>query len=516
MGAGLAGAGLAAAARGRRGAGLVALALSPSLVALPLALADVEGLLQQLRVLSPRPLLWAVGLPAAWSAVLGLAIGQGALLSGDRRAPPGWALAILGACAGAPVLAAAGPAGWWGPPFGLLSAPLLAAALTRLGPAAAPRLAAAGALAISALVGCGAALLAPRGALAVPMVQLAAVLGALLVWANVRARQVRAFNRVSLACAAGLLVALELALGATATGDRLIGQPARQVSHAPLTEQDLRALDALDSVERVRRFTRYPTGLYPVEPPPRAAPHRIVALGSSSTGGAWQNDDLAAFWPAEVQRLLGPQVQVVNQGVGGWTSLHIRRYVQTRLDLLDPDIVVVYQGNNDSFTRASRPYRELFDGRVGGQEDLAPTRQALAPPRSWLLLRALLRPEGPAGARSPAEAVAVPLEDARDNLAAIIDAVRARGGRTLLVAEGINPQPGASWGYPAMMAALAQAPDVASLDAGAVLKGPAHYLDGCHLTPEGHRVLARAVARVLCAEGWVPAGPPCETGLAPW
>ena len=52
----------------------------------------------------------------------------------------------------------------------------------------------------------------------------------------------------------------------------------------------------------------------------RAGSARIVAMGGSSTGGAWQNDKLDQFWPAELERSVGGAVQVVNLGVGGWTT----------------------------------------------------------------------------------------------------------------------------------------------------------------------------------------------------
>ncbi|MCP4809040.1 MAG: SGNH/GDSL hydrolase family protein [Proteobacteria bacterium] len=101
----------------------------------------------------------------------------------------------------------------------------------------------------------------------------------------------------------------------------------------------------------------YPTEGFPVRPPPRGLGLRLVAFGGSATGGAFQNDDLSEFWPSRLANsLLG--WEVVNQGVGGWNTLHIRLYAVSQMQALEPDIVVVYVGHNDLMTPSSVSYRD--------------------------------------------------------------------------------------------------------------------------------------------------------------
>ena len=90
--------------------------------------------------------------------------------------------------------------------------------------------------------------------------------------------------------------------------------------------------------------------------------------------------------------------------------------------------------------------------------------------------------------------VAVPLADAEDNLQAIIALVTGRGGKVLLASEGLSPDPGPLADYNAMMAQTASAHDnVWYVDTAGILyaeQGPSWFLDDCHLTEAGHRLVA--------------------------
>lgn len=395
--------------------------------------------------------------------------------------PPQWA--VLG-----PVLLS----------LGLLGGSL-AARWLRAGSGLAPGRAAA--VAVGAALGWGgvAWALGPRDPRAAAFVGgIGATLG-LVTWAN--ARRVRGFNLLSLGGVALALLLAEHALSRTHWGASLVG-----VSNRGPGQGDARSVgtlfDTFEALENTRRFSEYPARDYPVRPPARAAPTRVVALGSSSTAGAYQNDDLDEFWPAELQRLLGSAVQVVNQGVGGWTSLHARRYLETQLELVDPDVVVVYLGHNDVLTPSPRTYADLLAAwRRGGDAALGASNR-LGRVRVYQALRfgvqALVG--GPSG-------VAVPVPDARDNYAAMAELLASRQGKLLLVREAISPDPSALAAYGEMMAALADSPGVAYLDAAPVLVDPRAgdaFLDDCHLTHHGHVLLAEAVAARLRDEGWIP------------
>ena len=181
----------------------------------------------------------------------------------------------------------------------------------------------------------------------------------------------------------------------------------------------------------------------------------VVALGSSSTGG----DGRQTYWPATVQAER-PDLQVLNFAQGGATSWHMRQLLE-RLDLR-PDACLFYMGHNDSMPG--------FPGiTIRGLETGADASGGWVAP--------------------------VPLEDARDNVAAIAQ----RCGSTLVMAEYVQGQ------EPMMAAygqALADVPGVTVVDAAAVLAAlPARsaMIDTVHPSPQGHVVLGRFVAGELSA-----------------
>lgn len=538
--AGLLGAGLLvglARRRPARVAAAAALCALPLLAVAPLAGSDLDRVLQAARLLPEHPLRVALALPLSASLVLVAA----ALQAGWVRRPtdlrargaPAVAGAAMGAALGlAGVLAPAGggllPLGV-GLPAGAALGGLGAAVVGALAPTASPRRAVVGAGLFGLAAGVLAIGLGPHWPWAVAFASLAGACLGLLVWANARADAVRGFNLWSLALVALGLACVEQGLTWTRTGARLVGET--NASEAPIptppapeggpprgpapggppmggtTDDRAGTWRTFEQLERVRAWTDYPRGDYPVRPPARTADLRIVAFGSSSTAGAFQNDDIEQFWPAHLQRRLGARAQVVNQGVGGWTSLHVRRLLQTQEALVDPDLAIVYLGHNDLLTPSVRPYSQLHAAWMAGASADTGTRLsvALSRVRSYQLLRLALT-----ALQQRGSGVAVPITDARENLTAVVEILRRRGGRTLLVAEAVAPDPAVMAPYAAMMSDLAGASDVAFLDGGEVLLDPrldGLFLDDCHLTQAGHARLAAAVEASLRAEGWLPAGP---------
>ncbi|RME23151.1 MAG: SGNH/GDSL hydrolase family protein, partial [Deltaproteobacteria bacterium] len=231
----------------------------------------------------------------------------------------------------------------------------------------------------------------------------------------------------------------------------------------------------------------------PVAVGPKRAPTRVVAFGGSSTGGGWQFDDLSVFYPARLDALLGPEVEVVNQGVGGWTSFHVARYAEQRLADLDPDIVTLYAGNNDSAAGYPATIAELH-ARWSRSARAGPVRRLLE--RSaiarWLAqLRAAPAPDGGVPAVRP--------DEMADNLASLLAACRAEHASLVLIAEAnVDDNPRLS-PYREVMVAMAEAePDAWFLDGHALLSGrPEYFLDTVHLTEAGHARLAQALADFL-------------------
>ena len=317
-----------------------------------------------------------------------------------------------------------------------------------------------------------------------------------IAWANVNASRVKHFNLISLVLVGASCAAVEVGVRSTDTG-------ASWSARGTVKTDDGWASSAMNDFDALAaaQHTLYPDRGYPVAFAAKRAPVRVVALGSSSTGGAYQNDNIDQFYPARLDEALGSRVDVVNQGVGGWTSLHARLYFEDRADELQADIVTVYLGHNDVLTESPVPYSELYRRWQGASA----VTEGLARLLGGLVLYQGLR-RAIAAAASTQDQTAVPPADAIDNLDAIAAAAAAHGGRTLLIGEAMHPDPFVLRDYYAAMQEVAEdREDTAWLDGGAVLAplGAEAFLDDCHLTEVGHQALARAIAERLQELGWV-------------
>lgn len=365
-----------------------------------------------------------------------------------------------------------------------------------------------------AAVGAGAGVLAPGVALALLTAlaggRLQAALGfgaagvalGAVLWANVNASRLRAFNLVSLLGVALGLSGLEWGIRGTLTGAGWF--TAYQWDWVEVAREGPRgARDPLVDFLGLERgaHTAYPSSGYPVAFGPKQAPRRLVAFGGSSTGGASHNSRLEEFYPARMDELLGPEVEVVNQGVGGWTTFHVRRYAETRLAELQPDLVTAYVSCNDSGDGPPDTYERLWQSwrsQQAGERFVGPLR------RAWLYqgLVAVLTP-----ARALNDVPAVTTEEMRHNLQTLAALTRGQGGRLLLMAEGaVRPRsPELEAHYRVMQEVAEGAADVAFLDVAAALDegGPGLFIDRVHLTDAGHRLVAELAVEELRRLEWV-------------
>lgn len=481
--------------------GPMVLVAAPLVGVAALATADLSAALQAVRIVVDAPLWAAVGVPAALSALLALLLALQRASAGlsrlSRGARLGWA-AVLG-------LAAVPAYGL----LGLLAVPLamgFGEGVTWL----AGRLGARGAGPVPPLViggvglGVLAALAGPRHGMATTYAAGAGMALGGLIWANVR--RPRGFNLISLVLMGTVVGVADLGLRWTDTGARLTGRSSR--ARPGGADDDREAVSgtfsSFEALEHTRAWSDYPYQDYPVEPPPRRGDAvRVVAMGGSSTGGAWQNDDLSQFWPAELERRHGPSIQAVNLGVGGWTTLHVRRFLETRVDDADPDVVVLYIGHNDVVTESVRPYGQLFEAWRHGSDATVAFSGAMSAVPLYQLARFGLQ-----GAFGSAQGAAVPVGDARENLQTIQGLLAPRGVPLLLAREGVGPDPSVLDAYGAMLAELARAStQVGFVDTSAALTGPGAgdvFLDNCHLTERGHARVAEAVRQALLDAGWIP------------
>ncbi len=264
-----------------------------------------------------------------------------------------------------------------------------------------------------------------------------------------------------------------------------------------------RASEEFAELLQIRQYRSYPTAGFPVRPPaPNPALRRIVALGGSSTGGAYQMDDLAQFWPARLQdRLAGTDWEVVNQAVGGWNTLHIRLYLESQADRLDADIYAIYIGHNDLLALSDVPYSRLYTGWATPNAAVRAVSSALNGMRLYVGFKQLLFT-----LRGTRAGVAVPLPDAASNLSGILAVAKAHQARVLLVNEALNPDGLPMEPYGALLHSLAEPNSVAVLDAAAAFDAagdPDLFLDDCHLSVPGHVRLAGWVHDALRGSGWL-------------
>ncbi|GEM_PF-4433620 len=288
---------------------------------------------------------------------------------------------------------------------------------------------------------------------------------------------------------------LEHGVRHTSVVDRWVGTP-----EATATAAARSALDSFDALA-AGVHPAVPRTAHPVAIPPDQGRLRVAVLGSSPVAGGPWADPLSEYFPARLAALAGDQVTVFNQGVGDWTTFHMRRYVEARLTDLAADVVVVYAGRRDLAATSPLTLAELHRHwqlhGTGGQPSLLQELRILQGARVLVttLLDPPLRP-------------AVPVGDAAENLAALATAVRAQGGRVLLVKQALAPDASALADYHAMLDDLAAAQDgVETLDAESLLQaaGTGHFVDDRHLTSTGATLLAQALYERLVALGWLDA-----------
>jgi lysophospholipase L1-like esterase len=497
---------IGAAAIGLLGAGLrllgwrgrsIAICLCPLLLCGWLSGQELAAWAESARVLwLPVPWLGAL-IPAAISAGLIALVGLAQIL---REGAPDWRLRTAG-LAGLGLIPAAliipsPPAVMSAIAAGIIGAAcsaMLLAALARVLRSTSPARTASIACGMGSLLSLGIALTHPIGLSAIAYGFGLGALGTLLVWVNMNPRVARWYNLTAFILALGLIGCLEVVLRFTVAGQAWSGARAGPMgldifSEVENTERELSLFDS-------GQPTAYPTAGYPVSVPAPTGAIRVITAGSSSTGGAYQNDQLSDFYPARMQELLGPSHQVINQGVGGWTTFHIDRYLTTQIEVLQPDVLTLYVGHNDQLTALPRPIREIYSRmqRPGAGAKIA---AQLAQFRLYQGLRYSV-----ASMRSAQDRTAVPLDHARANLTHLIRLMADRGGRVVLASEGLSPDPGPLVPYFQMMEELAQAHDhVLYLDTAAALhqQPPAGvFLDDSHLTDRGHRLVAAMLTSAI-------------------
>ena len=88
-------------------------------------------------------------------------------------------------------------------------------------------------------------------------------------------------------------------------------------------------------------------GHFGPEPKKEKTKIRVLCLGASTTANNISDGNLDYSYPGALQDYLGDKYEVLNCGIGGWTSIDILINFQLNLLKLKPDIVILYHGYND-------------------------------------------------------------------------------------------------------------------------------------------------------------------------
>jgi lysophospholipase L1-like esterase len=261
---------------------------------------------------------------------------------------------------------------------------------------------------------------------------------------------------------------------------------------------------------------------------------RVLTLGDSCT---FLGEPLP--WPDQLARQLaaarGGRVRFLNAGVPAYTSLQGRRFLESRMEELQPDVVTIYFGWNDHWRATVKPDAEF---PIQGSGVVA-VQGILSRSRLYQGLNYLLKGRTAAGGEAPpvadgddlsAQAVQRPFRvsavEFEENLLAMVARIRAGGGRAVLItapstlapdavpnylfAHGFVAQGGERVDllhqrYAAVVRRVARATGALLVDAAADFAatpdGGDSLMrdDGIHLTAAGIERLAGLVARQIDA-----------------
>lgn len=133
-------------------------------------------------------------------------------------------------------------------------------------------------------------------------------------------------------------------------------------------------------------------GIYDGVEKPRKEKIRVACLGDSITFGARLDNPSEDSYPAQLQKILGDQYEVMNFGVGGSTLLRKGKpnvWSQlSKVEAFKPDVVVISLGTNDTCgmgTCGNRKCWEYKDEYASDYADLIDLLKSLpSAPELWI------------------------------------------------------------------------------------------------------------------------------------
>ena len=252
-----------------------------------------------------------------------------------------------------------------------------------------------------------------------------------------------------------------------------------------------------------------------VEVPKPDGVTRVMCYGDSNTDGPPDGQP----WPNDLNGILQsdrPHVEVVNAGVTGYSSYQGLQRFREEVAVYDPDVVLVSFGWNDVTQAIGAPDRTF--AASGPFRSLSPTwvriRRLLLKYKAVLVAERYLAPAPVDPERADAYAPRVSLADYAANLRAFIATARAHGATPVLLTRPYREsteelESESSWrrlvpAYNREVLEIARSGGVPVVDVQAAFAGRRDlFVDECHFTPEGHRLMAQLLADRLHEAGVV-------------
>lgn len=262
---------------------------------------------------------------------------------------------------------------------------------------------------------------------------------------------------------------------------------------------------------------------------------RVVALGGSVSFGfgasKLENNFCSVLEKLLNEKSAGRRFEVVNAGVTGYSSYNGRQFVEHYLEAIQPDILLVAFGWNDSI-KESRPDADPVSRdnrtslRIPNSLDENSYLYRVASDHAEKILRLFGRGDRFAHENPQTPTQRVPLKDFRENLKAIHTWCENHHVRMLLWTESIayNSQSGADWvkealTYQQAMREVAAQVNIPLADVAAAFKSPDanRYFndrerDYIHTNDAGQAFMASLVSQALDSAGYFDSAVPRVAG----
>jgi lysophospholipase L1-like esterase len=252
--------------------------------------------------------------------------------------------------------------------------------------------------------------------------------------------------------------------------------------------------------------------------PKPAGTFRIICYGDSNTDGpsfgkayATQLGDLL-----DAEGHEGPRFEVVNAGVGGYSSYQGLLRFNEEVDRFTPDLILVSFGWNDIAGAIGHPDKEFAEAGLLPTRDprVVFVRRLLLNYRFLLVAQHFISGPPPAPEAAVVTSSRVSLTDYEANLREFVAGARRRGIIPVLLTRPHRATPDElhadpSWrrhvpSYNETVLRVAHETQTLAIDVQRVFEGrPDMFFDECHLTNPGHRVMAKFLRDSLKAAGYI-------------